>query len=113
MAEPADRKLYLGPKLRVLRRVGGRLFATDVARTLKVSREHLSRQFGAGGAPNIKRVSDLARAATAAVPGRHGSRHPGPLAAAGHQDRSWSNSPEDSSRPRATGSTSPSSKGSA
>ena len=26
---------------------------------LRVSREHLSRQFGAGGAPNLKRVSDL------------------------------------------------------
>ena len=50
----------------VLRQVGGRLRAADVARTLKVSREHLSRQFGAGGAPNIKRVIDLARAATAA-----------------------------------------------
>ena len=26
---------------------------------LGMSREHLSRQFGAGGAPNLKRVSDL------------------------------------------------------
>lgn len=50
----------------VLRQVGGRVRAADVARTLKVSREHLSRQFGAGGAPNIKRVIDLARTATAA-----------------------------------------------
>lgn len=31
----------------------------QVARALGVSREHLSRQFGAGGAPNLKRVSDL------------------------------------------------------
>jgi AraC-like DNA-binding protein len=30
-----------------------------LARTLGVSREHLSRQFGAGGAPNLKPVSDL------------------------------------------------------
>lgn len=30
-----------------------------LARELGVSREHLSRQFGAGGAPNLKRVSDL------------------------------------------------------
>jgi AraC-like DNA-binding protein len=30
-----------------------------LARTLRVSREHLSRQFGAGGAPNLKPVSDL------------------------------------------------------
>jgi AraC-like DNA-binding protein len=50
----------------VMRRVGGRLRATDVARALHVSREHLSRQFGAGGAPNLKRVIDLARVATAA-----------------------------------------------
>lgn len=50
----------------VMRRVGGKLRTTDIARTLKVSREHLSRQFGAGGAPNLKRVIDLARAATAA-----------------------------------------------
>lgn len=32
-----------------------------IARKLKVSREHLSRQFGAGGAPNLKRVVDLLR----------------------------------------------------
>jgi AraC-like DNA-binding protein len=50
----------------VLRLAGGPVRAADVARTLKVSREHLSRQFGAGGAPNIKRVIDLARTATAA-----------------------------------------------
>lgn len=50
----------------VLRRVGGPIRAADIARTLKVSREHLSRQFGAGGAPNLKRVIDLARTATAA-----------------------------------------------
>jgi AraC-like DNA-binding protein len=30
-----------------------------VARTMGMSREHLSRQFGAGGAPNLKRVADL------------------------------------------------------
>jgi len=50
----------------VLRRVGGPIRAADIARTLKVSREHLSRQFGAGGAPNLKRVIDLARTVTAA-----------------------------------------------
>jgi AraC-like DNA-binding protein len=37
-----------------------------VAKRLKVSREHLSRQFGAGGAPNLKRVIDLTRVACAA-----------------------------------------------
>jgi AraC-like DNA-binding protein len=30
-----------------------------LARELGLSREHLSRQFGAGGAPNLKRVADL------------------------------------------------------
>jgi AraC-like DNA-binding protein len=42
------------------------LRTTALARRLKVSREHLSRQFGAGGAPNLKRVIDLTRVATAA-----------------------------------------------
>jgi AraC-like DNA-binding protein len=37
-----------------------------LARQLTVSREHLSRQFGAGGAPNLKRVIDLTRVACAA-----------------------------------------------
>lgn len=39
---------------------------TELARRLSVSREHLSRQFGAGGAPNLKRVIDLTRIACAA-----------------------------------------------
>ena len=38
----------------------------EVARRFQVSREHLSRQFGAGGAPNLKRVIDLTRIACAA-----------------------------------------------
>jgi AraC-like DNA-binding protein len=38
----------------------------SLARQLRVSREHLSRQFGAGGAPNLKRVIDLTRIACAA-----------------------------------------------
>jgi AraC-like DNA-binding protein len=37
-----------------------------LARRLGISREHLSRQFGAGGAPNLKRVIDLTRIACAA-----------------------------------------------
>ncbi len=37
-----------------------------LARHLAVSREYLSRQFGAGGAPNLKRVIDLTRIACAA-----------------------------------------------
>src|SRR4029078_5414689 len=38
----------------------------SLARQLEVSREHLSRQCGAGGAPNLKRVIDLTRVACAA-----------------------------------------------
>ena len=37
----------------------------EVARWLGTSREHLSRQFAAGGAPNLKRVIDLLRVITA------------------------------------------------
>jgi AraC-like DNA-binding protein len=37
-----------------------------LAGRLRISREHLSRQFGAGGAPNLKRVIDLTRIACAA-----------------------------------------------
>jgi transcriptional regulator GlxA family with amidase domain len=39
---------------------------TALAKRLRISREHLSRQFGAGGAPNLKRVIDLTRIACAA-----------------------------------------------
>ncbi len=39
---------------------------TTLASRLHISREHLSRQFGAGGAPNLKRVIDLTRIACAA-----------------------------------------------
>jgi len=39
---------------------------TALAKRLRISREHLSRQFGAGGAPNLKRVIDLTRVACAA-----------------------------------------------
>jgi transcriptional regulator GlxA family with amidase domain len=42
------------------------LRTTILAKLLKVSREHLSRQFGAGGAPNLKRVIDLTRVTCAA-----------------------------------------------
>lgn len=50
----------------VLRRVGRGTTTGEVATTLGVSREYLSRQFAAGGAPNLKRVIDLARVACAA-----------------------------------------------
>jgi AraC-like DNA-binding protein len=66
----ASRFASLGHAPRLLRLTEplqqGRVRAGEVARALEVSREHLSRQFGAGGAPNLKRVIDLARTATAA-----------------------------------------------
>ena len=70
--EPAAQALRLSEPLQrrawteVLLRLGTPIRTADIARTLRVSREHLSRQFGAGGAPNIKRVIDLARTCTAA-----------------------------------------------
>jgi AraC-like DNA-binding protein len=46
---------------------GGRPIHTNtVAEELGVTREHLSRAFGAAGAPNLKRVIDLVRLAAAA-----------------------------------------------
>lgn len=45
----------------VLRSVGSRARTADIARQLGLTREHLSREFAAGGAPNLKRVIDLAR----------------------------------------------------
>jgi AraC-like DNA-binding protein len=50
----------------VLARVGSRTTTADIARALKRTREHLSREFAAGGAPNLKRVIDLVRTAWAA-----------------------------------------------
>jgi len=62
LTEPLQRSawsLLLGEVERPLR-------TSELARRLDVSREHLSRQFGAGGAPNLKRVIDLTRVACAA-----------------------------------------------
>lgn len=50
----------------VLMHVDRHLTTADVARSLSVTREHLSREFAAGGAPNLKRVIDLARMLCAA-----------------------------------------------
>jgi AraC-like DNA-binding protein len=50
----------------VLDRVAAPLRTGQVAQALHLTREHVSRQFAAGGAPNLKRVIDLARAACAA-----------------------------------------------
>ncbi|HXQ29805.1 MAG TPA: AraC family transcriptional regulator [Gemmatimonadales bacterium] len=50
----------------ILRRVGRPISTVELARTMAVTREHLSREFAAGGAPNLKRTIDLGRAACAA-----------------------------------------------
>jgi len=77
----AVRRRALGDAVRVLRladelqrrvwndlleRVDQPVRTSQIARRLGCSREHLSRQFGAGGAPNLKRVIDLTRIACAA-----------------------------------------------
>ncbi len=55
LTEPVQRRAW-----EALLAVWGRPVRTaSLARTLGLSREHLSRQFGAGGAPNLKRVADL------------------------------------------------------
>ncbi len=50
----------------VWRRVAEPTKTVDLARALRVTREHLSREFAAGGAPNLKRMIDLVRTACAA-----------------------------------------------
>jgi AraC-like DNA-binding protein len=50
----------------VLTMVGSPARTSDIAAGLKITREHLSREFAAGGAPNLKRVIDLVRTAWAA-----------------------------------------------
>jgi transcriptional regulator GlxA family with amidase domain len=68
----APRLLRLGEALQervwqiALAAAGARLTTSDLARAVGTSREHLSREFAAGGAPNLKRVIDLARVACAA-----------------------------------------------
>jgi AraC-like DNA-binding protein len=62
LSEPLQR----GAWTEVLRRVGRPTTTAQVAQALGVTREYLSRQFAAGGAPNLKRVIDLVRVAWAA-----------------------------------------------
>jgi AraC-like DNA-binding protein len=50
----------------VWRRVAAPTRTADLALALRVTREHLSREFATGGAPNLKRVIDLVRTACAA-----------------------------------------------
>ena len=55
LTEPVQRKAWE----EVLTRVNARLRTRDVAHALGQTREHISREFAAGGAPNLKRVIDL------------------------------------------------------
>ena len=49
-----------------LDRVGKHTTTADIAHSIGHTREYISREFAAGGAPNLKRVLDLVRAAWAA-----------------------------------------------
>lgn len=65
--------LQLGAWDEVQRRVTAPITTAHIAQALRVTREHLSREFAVGGAPNLKRVIDLARSACAAdLLGNHG-----------------------------------------
>lgn len=59
-------RLQLAAWEEVQRRVATPIRTAHVAQALRVTREHLSREFAVGGAPNLKRVIDLARTACAA-----------------------------------------------
>ena len=50
----------------VVARAGRTVRTDELARALAVSREHLSRRFALGGAPNLKRIIDLVRLISAA-----------------------------------------------
>lgn len=50
----------------IVSRAGRPVRTTELAQQLGVTREHLSRTFAAGGAPNLKRVIDLVRLVAAA-----------------------------------------------
>jgi AraC-like DNA-binding protein len=62
LAEPLQRRVWFD----LLERVDQPIRTSEIARRVGCSREHLSREFGAGGAPNLKRVIDLTRVACAA-----------------------------------------------
>lgn len=51
---------------RILERGGRAVKTSDLAASVGLTREHLSRRFSAGGAPNLKRIIDLARLLAAA-----------------------------------------------
>ncbi len=62
LADPLQRQLWDI----LIDQVDQPVTTTALATRLGVSREHLSRQFGAGGAPNLKRVIDFLRVVAAA-----------------------------------------------
>jgi AraC-like DNA-binding protein len=62
LADPLQREVWYD----LLDRVDTTVRTSEIAKRVGCSREHLSRQFGAGGAPNLKRVIDLTRVACAA-----------------------------------------------
>ena len=62
MATPVQRAAW-----RLVVAQGGRTVRTDaIAASLGLTREHLSRRFASGGAPNLKRIIDLVRLVAAA-----------------------------------------------
>jgi len=62
LTEPLQREAWTA----LIAVVGRPVLTEDLAAVLGVTREHLSRQFAAGGAPNLKRVIDLLRIVCAA-----------------------------------------------
>lgn len=62
LSEPMQRDVWD----EVLTRAAAPITTSDIAKAVGWTREHLSREFAAGGAPNLKRVIDLARAMWAA-----------------------------------------------
>jgi AraC-like DNA-binding protein len=62
LSEPLQRKAWNA----VLDEVGHAMTTADIAASLGRTREYVSREFAAGGAPNLKRVIDLVRLAWAA-----------------------------------------------
>jgi len=62
LSEPIQRRAWD----LVLASAGLPVRTAEVAQRMGIRREHLSRQFAAGGAPNLKRVIDLLRVITAA-----------------------------------------------
>ena len=62
LTEPLQQEVWT----RLVRGADAPVRTTDLAVTMKRSREYLSRQFAAGGAPTLKQTMDLVRVATAA-----------------------------------------------